>query len=197
VSDELPPAGPPPAGPPPAGSAGPAGAQHESRGGSDLVRAALESARVAARQRAADQPRRRATRRVAGGRRRGGYSGASPDERDPQPFGSLVRKLVADRGWESTAASATVLSRWEALVGDEVAGHCTPVSLRDGELTLAAESTAWATQLRLLAPKLIGRITAELGKGVVTKVKVHGPTAPTWRAGPLRVTGRGPRDTYG
>jgi len=31
----------------------------------------------------------------------------------------------------------------------------------------------------------------------VQRLRVHGPTAPDWRHGPLRVTGRGPRDTYG
>jgi predicted nucleic acid-binding Zn ribbon protein len=153
---------------------------------------------VATRRQAAEQPRRRvAGRRGAGGARRGGYSGAGPDARDPQPFGLLIRGLLADRGWEATAASAAVLARWETLVGAEVAEHCQPVSLRDGELTLAAESTAWATQLRLLAPRLLGRIRAELGPEVVSRVRVHGPTAPTWGAGPRRVAGRGPRDTYG
>jgi predicted nucleic acid-binding Zn ribbon protein len=135
--------------------------------------------------------------RRAPGARGGGYSGAGADDRDPQPFGALVRRLISDRGWEATAASATVLARWETLVGAEVAGHCQPVSLRDGELTLAAESTAWATQLRLLTPRLLGRIRAELGPDVVRRVRVHGPTAPTWGSGPRRVAGRGPRDTYG
>jgi predicted nucleic acid-binding Zn ribbon protein len=127
---------------------GPAEAEPEAvaASGPDLARSALEAARVAARQRTADQPRRRVAGRrgsAGTGRRRGGYSGPGADERDPQPFGSLVRRLLADRGWEATAASAAVLARWETLVGAEVAGHCQPVSLRDGELTLAAESTAW------------------------------------------------------
>ncbi len=110
-----------------------------------------------------------------------------------------MRRLLADRGWEGTAASAAVLARWGALVGEEIAAHCHPVSLRDGELTLAAESTAWATQLRLPAVRdtLLARIRAELGPDVVRRVRVHGPTAPTWGSGPRRVAGRGPRDTYG
>jgi predicted nucleic acid-binding Zn ribbon protein len=169
------------------------------RAGPDLARSALEAARLASRRRAADQPasRRVAGRRGAGPARRGGYSGAGPDARDPQRFGTLIHRLLADRGWEATAASATVLAGWDRLVGAEVAAHCQPVNLRDGELTLAAESTAWATQLRLLAPKLLGLIRAELGPDVVRRVRVHGPTAPTWGAGPRRVAGRGPRDTYG
>jgi predicted nucleic acid-binding Zn ribbon protein len=108
-----------------------------------------------------------------------------------------VRRLVADRGWEATAASASVLAGWDRIVGAELAARCQPVSLRAGELTLAAESTAWAMQLRGMVPTLMTRIRAELGPDVVTRIRVHGPTAPTWGSGPRRVAGRGPRDTYG
>ncbi len=167
--------------------------------GEGMGRSALETARAASRR----SPLRGGARRIAGRRpgaerRSGGYTGPGPDPRDPQPFGSLVRRLVADRGWEATAANASVLSNWAGIVGAEVAARCQPVSLRDGELTLAAESTAWATQLRgMLLPTLMARIRAELGPGVVTRIRVHGPTAPTWGSGPRRVAGRGPRDTYG
>jgi predicted nucleic acid-binding Zn ribbon protein len=137
-----------------------------------------------------------------------GYDPKTVDYSDPAiPPGMTAEKIepaiqvalrqMADRGWEATAADAAVLARWDALVGAEIAAHCHPVSLRDGELTLAAESTAWATQLRLLAPRMLARIRAELGPEVVSRVRVHGPTAPSWRAGPRRVAGRGPRDTYG
>jgi predicted nucleic acid-binding Zn ribbon protein len=166
----------------------------------DLGRSALAAARRYARGRGAAGPAARAAgaagRRVAGSRR-GGYSGARPDDLDPQPLGELMRRLVTDRGWQSTVTSAAVAARWDCVVGAEIAARCRPESLRDGELVLAAESTAWATQLRLLVPKLMSRIAAELGPGVVTRIRVHGPTAPTWRRGPLRVNGRGPRDTYG
>ena len=69
--------------------------------------------------------------------------------------------------------------------------------LTDGELTIEAESTAWATQLRGLQARLLARITAEVGRDVVRRLQVHGPVAPSWNRGPKRVRGRGPRDTYG
>jgi predicted nucleic acid-binding Zn ribbon protein len=159
----------------------------------DPVRAALDGARAASRR----SPVRKGRRRPGAENRRGGYSGAGPDPRDPQPFGSLVRRLVSDRGWESTAASASVLGAWDRIVGPELAARCRPVSLRDGELTLAAESTAWAMQLRGMLPTLMTRIRADLGPDVVTRIRIHGPTGSTWNRGPLRVRGRGPRDTYG
>jgi predicted nucleic acid-binding Zn ribbon protein len=79
-----------------------------------------------------------------------------------------------------------------------VAAHCEPTGLRAGELRIAAESTAWATQLRMLAGTLLARIVAELGPDVVTRVVVTGPVAPSWKHGRRSVHGsRGPRDTYG
>jgi predicted nucleic acid-binding Zn ribbon protein len=160
--------------------------------GPELARAALDAARAAGR-----TPSTRKRAKGTGERRGRGYSGAGPDARDPQPFGQMIQRLVEDRGWEKNTAEATVLGSWDRLVGAEVAAHCRPVSLREGELTLQAESTAWATQLRMLTGKLLGLIKAELGANVVTKIRVHGPAAPSWRHGPRSVPGRGPRDTYG
>jgi predicted nucleic acid-binding Zn ribbon protein len=157
------------------------------------VRAALASARAAARARGLRPGSPARTSRRAGPVR----SGSGPDARDPVPFGAALRRLVEERGWQDTAAAAMVLARWDELVGPELAEHCRPASLLEGELVLVAESSAWATQLRLLTRTLQARLTAQVGPGVVTSVVVRGPAQPDWRKGPRRVRGRGPRDTYG
>nr|WP_230395327.1 DciA family protein [Plantactinospora alkalitolerans] len=135
----------------------------------------------------AGQPRRRPR----------GYSGPGPDPRDPQLLGAVLARMVKARGWQQPAAEATVFGAWERVVGADIAEHSRPIKLEDGELTVEAESTAWATQLRLLAGSLLRRIAAEVGHNVVRRLHVHGPTAPSWNRGPRRVRGRGPRDTYG
>ena len=160
--------------------------------GPELARAVLDAAR--ARRGAIGGPRKRASRRASGGSR---WSGPGPDPRDPQPLGAVLAKLMKDRGWQRPAAEASLFGRWEAVVGPEVASRCRPVKLVDGELTLEAVSTAWATQLRLLAGRLLKQIAAEVGHDVVTRLRIHGPAAPSWSPGPLRIRGRGPRDTYG
>ena len=160
---------------------------------SDLARAALESARATARA----NGRRAAVRRAPGGARRRGWSGPGTDDRDPQPLGRLTSRLVTDRGWGERVAGGAVFGRWAQLVGEEIAEHATPLALRDGELTVQAGSTAWATQLRLLQRQLLDRITAGVGRGVVTRLRVQGPATPTWKHGSRAVRGRGPRDTYG
>src|SRR5690242_11296633 len=60
------------------------------------------------------------------------------------------------------------------------------------------DSTAWATQLSLLAPALVRRLNEELGDGTVTLIDVLGPHVPSWAKGRRRTRdSRGPRDTYG
>lgn len=112
-------------------------------------------------------------------------------------FGTVVQRLVAERGWSERASAGRVLGDWERLVGPAIAEHCRPVSLEDGRLVLVAESSAWATQLTLLATTLLARLAEQVGAGVVTAVTVRGPVQADWRRGPRRVKGRGPRDTYG
>ena len=90
-----------------------------------------------------------------------------------------------------------MFGQWPTVVGSEIADHATPTALRDGVLSVTAESTAWATQLRLIQSQVLAKIAAEVGDGVVTSLKIAGPTKPSWRRGPLHISGRGPRDTYG
>ncbi|EWM66796.1 hypothetical protein MCBG_03929 [Micromonospora sp. M42] len=166
----------------------------EGATGPELARAVLDAAKA---RRQAAAPRRRGAVRGDGEKRLRGYSGPGPDPRDPQPLGAVLDKLVKARGWQQPAAEATVFGAWEKVVGPEVAQHSRPVKLEDGELTVEARSTAWATQLRLLAGSLLQQIAREVGHNVVRKLHIHGPAAPSWSRGPRRVRGRGPRDTYG
>jgi predicted nucleic acid-binding Zn ribbon protein len=179
------------AGPPVEGSGVPGTAV-----GPELARAVLDAA-LAKRRSNQQAPRRRTDSGEGTGRRLRGYSGPGPDPRDPQLFGVMLERIMKQRGWQKPAAEAKVFGAWEKVVGPDVAQHSRPIKLDAGVLTVEAESTAWATQLRMLAGNLLKRIAAEVGHNVVTKLNIHGPAAPSWNKGPRRVQGRGPRDTYG
>ncbi len=151
------------------------------------ARAAAASAGTPARKKAG--PRRRTFTRS---------SGARPDDRDPQLLDDAMGRLIAHHGWEVDLKVQGVFGRWAELVGQEVADHCTPESFDEGRLVVRTDSTAWATQLKLLAPSVVRRLNEELGHGTVTVIEVLGPHLPTWKKGRLSSRdGRGPRDTYG
>ena len=108
-----------------------------------------------------------------------------------------IEGLLDDQGWRTAAAVGSVFGRWEQIVGGALAAHTRPGGFTDGELLVIADSTAWATQVRLLRAQLIRRLNAELGDGTVTGVRVRGPVPPQQR-GQWRVRDtRGPRDDYG
>lgn len=125
------------------------------------------------------------------------YSGAHPDARDPQTLDESLSSFIASAGWETELRVHGVFARWAAIVGDEVAQHARPQSFADGRLSVVTDSTAWATQMRLLAADVVRRLNEVLGDGTVTVIDVRGPHAPSWSRGRFRVKGRGPRDTYG
>jgi predicted nucleic acid-binding Zn ribbon protein len=119
------------------------------------------------------------------------------NDRDPQPIGRAVDDFIAAQGWQEESAVAALMGQWRDIVGADLADHVQPVSFHDGELALLAESTTWATQVRLLLAELHRAVDERVGAGVVTRITVQGPQGPSWTAGPRRVKGRGPRDTYG
>jgi predicted nucleic acid-binding Zn ribbon protein len=160
----------------------------------------LDLARTVARSIGA-QSRRRRRRPAPGTERRQPTepqsSGARPDDRDPQLLGRAIDRLVDSRGWATEVSVHLLLSKWPALVGPANAGHSQPESYVDTVLTVRADSTAWATSLRSMAPQLVAKLNAQLGDGTVTRIQVLGPDAPSWKHGRRSVRGRGPRDTYG
>ena len=159
---------------------------------------ALARAREAARAkglRPGSRPRRSRKGQPGDGSGRNGRDGR--DGRDPSLLGDQMDRLLLDRGWNIDVAIGSVMGRWAAIVGTEVAAHCKPVMFSDGVLTVRAESTAWATQLRLMSSTILGRLETEVGKDAVTELRVHGPGAPSWSRGLRKSTGPGPRDTYG
>lgn len=139
-------------------------------------------------------------RKRRGARRSGAdeptYSGAGKDPRDPLSAGDVVESLLDSEGWRKNTEVAAALARWDQIVGPELAAHVSAESFIDGVLTLKADSTAWATQMRLLLPSIRKAIDTAVGRGVVADIRINGPQAPRTR-GAWRVPGRGPRDTYG
>lgn len=174
-----------------------------SAGGQPHLDDGLDLARETTRATSAAAPVARRRGRGRAGRTtprlpRGPVTGAHPDDRDPQTLDSTLDRLVADHGWELDLRVHGVFARWSELVGREVAAHTVPESFADGTLVVRTDSTAWATQLRLLTPAVIRRLNEELGHGTVTAISILGPHLPSWKKGPRSVRdGRGPRDTYG
>ena len=117
---------------------------------------------------------------------------------DPEKLSNILNDLVTTRDWKKGIAEGTLFTKWREIVGNEIADHCEPITLFEGRLTIKAESTSWAVQLRLITPELLQNIRSRSEGALVDEVTVIGPNAPSWKRGLRTIRGaRGPRDTYG
>ncbi len=138
---------------------------------------------------------RRRSRRVAGG----GVSGSEPFTagRDPRGLGAVVDALTTELGWDSELDKAELIGAWAELVGENTAAKSQPVGVEEGTLLVRCDSTAWATQLRLMRNELLAAIAARYPRAGIQSIRFNGPDVPSWKYGPRSIPGRGPRDTYG
>ncbi|WAB82321.1 DciA family protein [Microcella daejeonensis] len=117
--------------------------------------------------------------------------------RDASGLGDVLEGMTRRMGWASPLAKGELLLDWPDLVGPDVAAHSQPVGIEDEVLTVQCDSTAWATQLRLMRAEILTTILRRYPDAQVTSIRFDGPGAPSWKRGPRSIPGRGPRDTYG
>ena len=117
---------------------------------------------------------------------------------EPGKLSEVLDELITTRDWKKGIAEGTLFSNWRKIVGDEVANHCEPITLLEGQLTIRAETTAWATQLRLIQDEILKTLQTHSEGVLVEELAVIGPSAPSWKRGLRSIRGaKGPRDTYG
>src|SRR5687768_3870626 len=87
----------------------------------------------------------------------------------PRPLRSALEHVLLDA--RPAGLLAEVQSAWPGVAGKVLAGAATPVSERDGTVTLACESSVWAQELELLGADLAGRLNGVLHGGRVERLR--------------------------
>ena len=80
--------------------------------------------------------------------------------RAPRPIGAALETVLS--GAEPATLLAAVQSAWPGAVGEAVAREATPVSERDGVVTVACKSATWAQELDLLSGQILAQVSQNL-----------------------------------
>lgn len=96
-------------------------------------------------------------------------------DRIKQLLGSGLKELNAT----DVLVAGRIFALWTEVVGEAIAERAHPRFLRQGVLFVEVSSSAWANELNLLKPKLLQKLEAKLGKGVVRDLRYQ--VAPTWQ----------------
>jgi predicted nucleic acid-binding Zn ribbon protein len=83
-----------------------------------------------------------------------------PSRRAPRPVAAAIDAALGDAQPETLLAS--VQTAWAGAVGEAIAAETTPVSERDGVVTVACTSSTWAHELDLLSDQIVSRLRSEM-----------------------------------
>jgi predicted nucleic acid-binding Zn ribbon protein len=119
------------------------------------------------------------------------------DNRDPIKLSAGLDEVIGQFDWSEQLSKAELFVSWADIVGSDVANACSPTNLANGILHIDCNSTAWATQMRLMQSQVLAEVNNRYPNLQIREIKFHSPQAPSWRKGNRSVPGRGPRDTYG
>lgn len=171
----------------------------QGTGGFKLRTAETDAVTVPGLPEVAGRPRRQAQRRTRVRTIPTGPDGRKIERRlDVDSIGSLLSREFSRRGWNRELANGWVTANWAELVGEKIAQHTTVEMVKETTLFISCDSTAWASNLRLMQKQILQAIAAKVGPNVITQLKIFGPRTPhNWRKGRLHIKGRGPRDTWG
>jgi predicted nucleic acid-binding Zn ribbon protein len=91
----------------------------------------------------------------------------------PAPVGQSLDRLLRHLGAPAARTVRSVFDDWAEVVGEGIAAHASPVSLRRGRLVVGVPDSAWATQLRFLEPQLLARLAEAFGPDEVSAIDVR------------------------
>jgi predicted nucleic acid-binding Zn ribbon protein len=101
-----------------------------------------------------------------GPRRSGIQPLPTSDGHEPAKVGAGLDRLLRQLGGPGAGTLAALHRGWRDLVGEQIAAHAEPVSLRDRTLVVAVDDPAWGSQLRWLEAELTTQLTDALGEPV-------------------------------
>ena len=82
-------------------------------------------------------------------------------KKQPIPIGDALAGYLSHAGLVKRLAQAGVVAEWPALVGPQIAAVTDPQAVTaDGVLWVRVATAPWANELRLMTPRILGRLNA-------------------------------------
>lgn len=86
--------------------------------------------------------------------------------KDAAPLSSILDTFLESLRIPHVAFLVTLRKRWPEIAGPLVSRNATPLSLRNGVLTIVVRNHAWSQELRMSKTTMIGRIRETVGERI-------------------------------
>jgi predicted nucleic acid-binding Zn ribbon protein len=90
----------------------------------------------------------------------------------PTAVADVVQAVLTRAGLVERVARAQVVAEWPRLVGAQVAAVTAPESVTpDGTLFVRVATSAWMTELQLMAPQILSALNTGRGAGRIKAIR--------------------------
>jgi predicted nucleic acid-binding Zn ribbon protein len=101
----------------------------------------------------------------------------------PQPIHSILEKTLKSLEIDVPLKTYSIFGAWREIVGESLALHTQPRSIRNQILFIEVSHSTWMQQLQFLKPTLLEKIHAFLGEPHIQDIRFKlgkiSPTTPT------------------
>lgn len=99
---------------------------------------------------------------------------ALPGEEDStKTLRESLDKVSKKLGGSPVHVTENVFGNWDSAVGEQIASHTKPVSLKSSVLTIEVDDPRWATQLKWLSSQVLAKLNESNAESPVTKLEVR------------------------
>ncbi len=91
--------------------------------------------------------------------------------RKPQPIRSVLENALKSLEIDVPLKSYSVLGAWNEIVGETVAAHSQPRSIRNRILFVDVSHSTWTQQLQFLKPTLLEKVNQFLGEPLIQDIR--------------------------
>jgi len=89
----------------------------------------------------------------------------------PQPIRSILEKTVKTLEIDVPLKTYSILGAWNQIVGESVADHSQPHSIRNRILFIDVTHPTWMQQLQFLKPTLLEKVNTFLGESLIQDIR--------------------------
>jgi len=89
----------------------------------------------------------------------------------PQPIRSILEKTIRSLEIDVPLKTYSILGAWSEIVGESVAAHSQPHSIRNRILFVDVAHPTWMQQLQFLKPTLLEKVNTFLGESLIQDIR--------------------------
>jgi len=89
----------------------------------------------------------------------------------PQSIQSILEKTLKTLEIDVPLKTYSIVGAWKEIVGESVAGHSQPRSIRNQILFIDVAHPTWMQQLQFLKPTLLDQVNAFLGEPLIQDIR--------------------------